>query len=81
MYIKSSGIPDECHPISCSCHKDLEIAVALNLYPLFNLSVKLINDIENKCINHRDKLIDIYLKEQMIKDAIMLQDYTQAIDI
>lgn len=79
LYIKQSGVAEEGTP--CLCNKTVTIGVATNLYPIYNKTIKLLNDYENSCSDNRAKLIDIYLKKQMFLEAVVLEEYETAIDI
>jgi len=80
MYVWHTGLPAIDTP--CCCIKNPAIAVAANLYPIYNKAIKLLNDYNNKCnSNNKALLIDIYLKKQMFLTAIELEDYSTAIHI
>lgn len=78
MYVKSEGIPGD--QIHCICFRDVTVGVAVNLYPLYNKAVKLLN-IDEHCNDNESLLIDIFLKEQIFLKAIEAQDYNTAIRI
>lgn len=76
LYVQTTSLayPD----IPCCCFKDLTVACAINHYPIYNLMLKIINKYQDRCLNAQDKLLDLYLKKQMITDAISMCDYITA---
>lgn len=79
VYIKRRGLPNIETP--CECDKEITIGVAANLYPIYNKTIKLLNTFDDRCKDNKENLIDIYLKKQMFLEAIVLQEYTTAIEI
>ncbi len=76
LYVKQVGIPAEEAP--CICNREITIAVAANLYPIYNKAIKLINQ---DCFENQDALVDIYLKKAMFIQAIELEEYNTAVEI
>ena len=79
MYVKQSGIPAEETP--CVCNKEVTIAVAANLWPIYNKAVKSLHSYITDCDDSRNALLDIYVKKNMFLNAIELEDYSSAIYI
>jgi hypothetical protein len=69
--------------IPCCCNKETTVAVAANLYPIYNTVAKLIDGWNATCNDNKnqDLLIDLYLKKQIFLDAIEMEDYCTAIKI
>lgn len=80
MYVKSKGIPSE--EVACCCFKQVTIAVAANLLPIYNKAIKFINKaVCDPCDFYKEDLIDIYWQKQMFLQALQLHDYETAIYI
>ena len=47
MYVHQEGIPDPDTP--CCCNKEVTIAVAANLYPIYNRAIKFLDGWNNDC--------------------------------
>jgi endoglucanase Acf2 len=79
VYIQVTGIPAEETP--CCCFKELTVGCAINHYPVYNLMLKIINSYQDRCFIAEDKLLDLYLKKQLISQAVELSDYVTANEI
>jgi len=76
VYILTKGEPTEDTP--CCCFKRLTVGCAVNHYPIYNQILKIINAYTDRCMIAEDKVLDLYLKKQMITQAIEVSDYVTA---
>jgi|GEM_PF-4813953 len=76
LYVKVDGIPNP--DVPCCCFNETTISCAINRFPIYNLMLKIINAYEDRCMVAEDKLLDLYLKQKLIIDAVELLDYTTA---
>ena len=76
VYIQTVGEPATDTP--CCCFKDLTIGCAINHCPVYHLLLKLICAFEDRCMVAEDKILDIYLKKQLITQAVDVSDYVMA---
>lgn len=72
IYILTDGIPND--DGSCLCFRDLTVSLTINWHIFFALAIKLFID-SNECKNNKDRLVDIYLKKQLIRDAIKYKEF------
>jgi tetratricopeptide (TPR) repeat protein len=80
LYVEREGEESEVSN-PCICDKDITIAVAANLAPIYNKAIKLINSSLNNCNDNKQALLDIYLRKQTFLAAIELEEYQTAINI
>jgi hypothetical protein len=76
VYIQVKGIPDE--EVACCCFKSLTVGCAVNHFPVYNLLLKAVCAYEDRCNKAEDKILDIYLKKQLITQAVETSDYIMA---
>jgi hypothetical protein len=69
VYIQMSGFP-----LDDGCFKDLVVGCTINHYPIYNLLLSLICS-DDRCNSNIDKVLDIYVKKNLIEQAIELFDY------
>lgn len=81
MYVQQTGIPSIDTP--CICNKTTTIAVAANLYPIYNKGVKLVQQFfKDTCKdNIRQELLDLHWGQRLFLDAVEVEDYITAIEI
>ena len=81
IYIQTDADSIPAEEVACCCHKSLTIACATNLYPIYNLQLKLIDNWTDDCVNTKDLLADLFMKKLMLQEAIELSDYDNTIKI
>jgi len=79
LYVLADGVPAD--EVPCCCFNALTIACAINHYPVYNQMLKIINSFEDKCNYSEDRLLDLFLKKQMITQSVELCDYPTAVRI
>ena len=81
VYIKTTGQPISTTGEEIYCNSDLVISVAANLLPLYHTKIKLLKEYVKTCGKNEQLIIDIILKEEIFKNAIVLGEFSTAIQI
>lgn len=81
MYVHQVGVPGP--ELECKCSLETTIAVAVNMFPIYNKAIKLINQLNGECTDKaiRDELVDLHWKKDTFRQAVMLQEYDSAISL
>lgn len=77
VYILTTGVP--AIEVGCGCDVNPTIGVAVNLLPLHLLKQVYLKDFICNCSENRDNLVDLIIKEDAFKNAIIIKDYPSAI--
>jgi hypothetical protein len=78
LYVKQEGIPAEETP--CCCDKEVTIAHAVNLLPLYREAVYYFKRYLEDCEKYKSRLLDIYLRKNILLDMLRLGHYDVAIE-
>lgn len=76
VYLEAIGIPDPSTP--CGLDNKISMAVALDFRPIYNMSIKHINELDSKC-NIPKGFIDIILRIKALELALKTGNYQIAI--
>lgn len=79
LYVLVDGVPGP----EIDCPKDFHIQMAINLYPIFNIALKLFKQLTRECDTKeiKSQLIDINWKKEALLQALYLKEFPIAIDI
>ena len=72
VYIEATGIPDPATP--CGLDNTTSMAVALDFRPIYNMSIKYINELDNKC-NIPKGFIDTILRIKALELSLKTGNY------
>ena len=76
VYIEATGIPDPSTP--CGLDNPISMAVALDFRPIYNMSIKYINELDNNC-NIPKGFIDTILRIKALELSLKTGNYQIAI--
>ena len=79
IYIKTEGQPTSTGGTKTYCNSDLVITTAVNLLPLYHSKIKLLKEYVKTCGSNEQLIVDIILKEEIFKNAIVLGEFSTAV--
>ena len=79
IYIKTEGQPTSTSGTETYCNSDLVITTAVNLLPLYHSKIKLLKEYVKTCGSNEQLIVDIVLKEEIFKNAIVLGEFSTAV--
>jgi hypothetical protein len=77
LHVKQGGIPDPGVP--CCCDREVTVRAAVHLLPLYMEAAKLFGKYVAECGKGRERLLDLYLRKNILLDMIELEQYYNAI--
>jgi hypothetical protein len=81
MIVKTKGGGGGIVNIPCGCDRIIDRAVAVTFTPIYDQALKLFRGTFDHCGKGRGELVDLYLKKQLLTDAIKYEDYPLAIEL